>query len=76
MGIVEDHWYPTLYRIMEDTMNCPRCNGLAVVDYLTDYFHTVLAYRCVNCGAIIEPGQVYSLKTREVATVKPGRRTG
>lgn len=42
-------------------MKCERCRGLMVVDYFLDleddYGRMWLrAYRCVNCGEVVEPG--------------------
>lgn len=42
-------------------MHCERCHGLMVVDYFLDMRddtgHLWLrAWRCVNCGAVAEPG--------------------
>jgi RNase P subunit RPR2 len=41
-------------------MKCSRCAGLMVEDYsmeldLLEDDHEVLAWRCLNCGNIIEP---------------------
>jgi hypothetical protein len=42
-------------------MICQRCHGLMVVDYLIDMqgggvHHWLRAWRCVNCGDVVEPG--------------------
>lgn len=42
-------------------MRCKRCRGLLVVDYFLDleddYGQMWLrAWRCVNCGEVVEPG--------------------
>lgn len=42
-------------------MRCARCHGLMVVDHFLDMRddtgHLWLrAWRCVNCGAVVEPG--------------------
>lgn len=69
-------------------MHCPRCRGLMLVDHFLDLSddagHLWLrAWRCVNCGEVIEPGIVAhrrggrSRMTRLVARlVRKGVRHG
>jgi len=35
-------------------MRCIRCSGLKVPDILRDGGMTVLAYRCIHCGDVID----------------------
>ncbi len=35
-------------------MNCPKCKGLMYLERLSDYFLTFHAWKCVNCGAIMD----------------------
>ena len=35
-------------------MNCPKCKGLMYVERMNDYFMTFYAWKCVNCGAIMD----------------------
>lgn len=35
-------------------MKCPKCRGLMYVERLSDYFLTFHAWKCVNCGAIMD----------------------
>jgi hypothetical protein len=42
-------------------MRCPRCRGFMVVDHFTDMQSDggplwLRAWRCVNCGEVVEPG--------------------
>ena len=42
-------------------MRCGRCRGLLVVDYFIDMQDNsghlwLRAWRCVNCGEVVEPG--------------------
>lgn len=55
-------------------MQCERCRGLMVVDHFVDLADQdgnlwLRAWRCVNCGAVMEPG---ILRNR---TAKPSRLT-
>jgi DNA-directed RNA polymerase subunit M/transcription elongation factor TFIIS len=34
--------------------NCPRCNGLMVLERVTDQIFTSDMWRCVNCGALVD----------------------
>lgn len=59
-------------------MRCRRCRGLMVVDHFVDLADDqgglwLRAWRCVNCGDVIEP----SLRPAPTASLKPswlGRR--
>jgi transcription elongation factor Elf1 len=35
-------------------MNCPRCNGMMFSERLSDFFLTFYAWKCVNCGAVVD----------------------
>ncbi|MBI3610852.1 MAG: hypothetical protein HY204_09155 [Nitrospirae bacterium] len=35
-------------------MKCPKCKGLMFIERFADYFLTFHAWRCVNCGAIMD----------------------
>ncbi len=35
-------------------MDCPRCDGLMVREQVSDFFDEVNAWRCVNCGAMVD----------------------
>lgn len=42
-------------------MRCPRCHGFMIVDHFTDMQFSsgalwLRAWRCVNCGEVMEPG--------------------
>jgi hypothetical protein len=36
-------------------MECRRCKGLMVKERFSDYLRMVYAWKCLNCGAIIDP---------------------
>jgi len=35
-------------------MHCPKCNGFMVSERFTDYSLVFYAWRCINCGTIID----------------------
>lgn len=35
-------------------MKCPKCAGLMFVERFADYFLTFHAWKCINCGAIMD----------------------
>jgi len=35
-------------------MKCPKCNGFMVRERFTDYSVAFYAWRCINCGTIID----------------------
>lgn len=35
-------------------MTCPKCHGLMVFTKFYDFFDSCHAWRCLNCGAIID----------------------
>lgn len=67
-------------------MNCPRCNGLMVVDHFIDMQDDggglwMRGWRCVSCGDVIDP-MIYkhrmiqsSLRERVSTTVTELKRT-
>jgi len=36
-------------------MQCAKCKGLMVRERFSDYLRIVYAWKCLNCGAIIDP---------------------
>ena len=34
---------------------CPRCNGAMVYERFQDMLDTFFAWRCLNCGEIVDP---------------------
>lgn len=54
-------------------MNCPRCQGFMVEDYIMDLQetmgpHWVTAMRCMNCGNVVEP-QIESNRRHQEASL-------
>jgi hypothetical protein len=48
--------HPTiaLHRNPEETMECPKCKGFMELDRFSDFFLVFYAWKCFNCGAIID----------------------
>jgi len=38
----------------EGPMNCPKCHGLMYSERVSDFSLTFYAWKCVNCGALID----------------------
>jgi hypothetical protein len=36
-------------------MDCPKCKGLMVTERFSDYFLICDAWKCLNCGAVVDP---------------------
>ena len=35
-------------------MDCPKCQGLMMLERFSDFFLVFYAWKCLNCGAIID----------------------
>jgi hypothetical protein len=35
-------------------MDCPKCNGLMDLERFSDFFLVFYAWKCINCGAVID----------------------
>lgn len=35
-------------------MDCPKCQGLMQLERFSDYFLVFYAWKCINCGAVID----------------------
>lgn len=35
-------------------MDCPRCKGLMMLERFSDFFLIFYAWKCINCGSIID----------------------
>jgi hypothetical protein len=35
-------------------MGCPKCKGLMMLERFSDFFLVFYAWKCLNCGAIID----------------------
>ena len=35
-------------------MDCPKCKGLMMLERFSDFFLIFYAWKCVNCGAIVD----------------------
>jgi hypothetical protein len=38
----------------ECIMDCPKCRGLMMLERFSDFFLVFYAWKCINCGAIID----------------------
>ncbi len=38
----------------EDPMECPKCKGLMMLERFSDFFLIFYAWKCINCGSIID----------------------
>lgn len=36
------------------TMKCPKCEGLMYLERLSDFFIVFHAWKCINCGALMD----------------------
>ncbi len=57
-------------------MECPKCQGLMTLDRFSDFFIVFYAWKCINCGAMIDrtiaSNRQKSLAARETQTVAAG----
>ena len=35
-------------------MECPKCKGMMMLERFSDFFLIFYAWKCINCGAIID----------------------
>lgn len=35
-------------------MDCPKCKGLMMMERFSDFFLVFYAWKCINCGAVID----------------------
>ncbi|WP_455378516.1 hypothetical protein [Petrachloros mirabilis] len=56
-------------------MECPKCKGLMMLERFSDFFLIFYAWKCINCGAIIDRtisnNRRKSLATRDAHSAKP-----
>ena len=60
-------------------MRCEHCHGLMVVDHFLDMQDTsghlwLRAWRCVNCGNVVEPGILQRRQTHQTLLTRLGNR--
>jgi DNA-directed RNA polymerase subunit M/transcription elongation factor TFIIS len=62
-------------------MECPKCKGLMMLERFSDFFLVFYAWKCINCGAVIDrtiaanrrksvEAKIEELKTMEAAVVE------
>jgi hypothetical protein len=42
------------FETREGPMECPKCKGLMMLERFSDFFLIFYAWKCINCGAIID----------------------
>ena len=53
-------------------MDCPKCKGLMMLERFSDFFLVFYAWKCFNCGAIIDRTIAENRrKSLEAKTLKP-----
>lgn len=54
-------------------MKCPKCTGMMMLERFSDFFLVFYAWKCINCGAMIDrtisTNRRKSLAARESQTV-------
>ena len=57
-------------------MECPKCQGMMTLDRFSDFFIVFYAWKCINCGAMIDrtiaTNRRKSLAARETQAVVAG----
>ena len=55
-------------------MECPKCKGFMELERFSDFFLVFYAWKCFNCGAIIDRTIAENRrKSLEAATVEPSK---
>ncbi len=44
----------TIHPKKEQKMKCPKCEGLMYLERLSDFFIIFHAWKCINCGALMD----------------------
>jgi ribosomal protein L37AE/L43A len=61
----------------EEAMECPKCKGLMMLERFSDFFLIFYAWKCINCGAIIDRtisnNRRKSLAARDAQTAQPAQ---
>jgi ribosomal protein L37AE/L43A len=56
-------------------MKCPKCEGLMFVERFADYFLTFHAWKCINCGSIMDQ-TILANRSKQPALVSAGSNEG
>lgn len=60
----------------EESMECPKCQGMMMLERFSDFFIVFYAWKCINCGAMIDrtiaTNRRKSLAAREAQAVVAG----
>jgi hypothetical protein len=63
----------------EDSMECPKCKGLMMLERFSDFFLIFYAWKCINCGAIIDRtisnNRRKSLAARDAQPAQPAQQS-
>jgi len=59
----------------EEQMGCPKCKGLMMLERFSDFFRIFYAWKCINCGALIDRtisnNRQQSIAARHSQTAQP-----
>lgn len=55
-------------------MQCPKCKGLTVLERFSDFFCSFYAWKCINCGAIVDRTIAANRSASLRGMVPPARR--
>jgi ssDNA-binding Zn-finger/Zn-ribbon topoisomerase 1 len=71
-------WPPAVHiATREEAMECPKCKGLMMLERFSDFFLIFYAWKCINCGAIIDRtisnNRRKSLAARDAQTAQPAQ---
>ncbi len=66
MGLT-NYWH-SLHRLSSirqeiEAMQCLKCNGLMVTEWISSFFSEEFVWRCVNCGLMMDPTTIQNLRT-------------
>ncbi len=50
-------------------MDCPKCNGLMDLERFSDFFLVFYAWKCINCGAVIDK-TIASNRSKSLTTMQ------
>ncbi|MBI5180212.1 MAG: hypothetical protein HZA05_02265 [Nitrospirae bacterium] len=51
-------------------MTCPKCSGLMVSERFSDYFLMFYAWKCLNCGTVVDNTIIKNKRKKSFLTPK------
>lgn len=52
-------------------MQCLKCNGLMVTEWISGFFSEEFVWRCVNCGLMMDPTTIRNHRTAVIVHELP-----